>query len=320
MKSISERASAYLAKMPVSVSGQGGHAAAFAAALVLVKGFDLGEEEALPLLAEWNAVCLPPWTESELRHKLRDAAASSKPAGYLLGESEVPARERIEPDFESEAEKKERWRKAWPEFRTLTQEELAIIAKLRGIPPDGLSLARYRGFIKGAQFDGRDCFVIHEGNFAQARRFDGGLLDTKDGPAKTKNLPGSTGAFIGQRLLGDAKRVLLVEGAFGLVEALTAFAFVNMAECWSILAATSAYSRFARDPALLALLAGRHVRIVPDMEESGTGENAAASWLADLETVGAIVDARALPDGCKDLGEVIAAPETHRETLNALFQ
>ena len=318
MISTSERASAYLAKMPISVSGQGGHAAAFAAALVLVKGFDLGEEEALPLLAEWNAACLPPWTESELRHKLRDAAASQKRAGYLLGESDAPARERIVPNFENEAEKKERWRKAWPEFRTLTEDELAIIAKLRGIPHDGLSLARYRGFIKGALIDGHDCFIIHEGMFAQARRFDGGLLETKKGPAKTKNLPGSTGAFIGQRLLGKATHVLMVEGAFGLVEALTAFAFIHTAECWSVIAATSAYSRFARDPALLALLAGRHVRIVPDTDEAGL--DAAKSWLDALKAKGATVDAVPLPDGCKDLGDIIANPQAHEETLNSLFQ
>lgn len=318
MNSIHDRARAYLARMPISVSGQGGHAAAFAAALALVKGFGLGEQDALPLLMEWNAGCLPPWTESDLRHKLRDAAKSDKPSGYLLGNDAAPPRERIAPDFESEPEKKKRWRKAWPEFRTLTQDELALIAKLRGIPPDGLSLARYRGFIKGARFDGHDCFILHEGDFAQARRFDGGLLDTKEGPAKTKNLPGSTGAFIGQRLLGDAKRVLLVEGAFGLVEALTAFAFVNMAECWSILAATSAYSRFARDPALLARLAGRHVRIVPDADDAGL--NAAASWLADLEAAGATVDALPLPEGCKDLGEILANPGAHDATLISLFQ
>lgn len=318
MNSIHDRARAYLARMPISVSGQGGHAAAFAAALALVKGFGFGEQDALPLLMEWNAGCLPPWAESDLRRKLRDAAKSDKPAGYLLGESVSPARERIAPDFESEPEKKKRWRKAWPEFRTLTQDELAIIAKLRGIPHDGLSLARYRGFIKGARFDGHDCFIIHEGAFVQARRFDGGLLDTKEGPRKTKNFLGSEGAFIGQRLLGDASRVLLVEGAFGLIEALTAFALVNMAESWSILAATSAYSRFARDPALLARLRGRHVRIVPDADNAGL--DAAASWLADLEAAGATVDAVPLPDSCKDLGEIITHPESHAETLNLLFQ
>jgi hypothetical protein len=309
--------------MPVSVQGQGGHAAAFAAALALVKGFNLGEQEALPLLMEWNAGCLPPWRESDLRYKLRSAAASSsKPAGFLLGESDTPTRERLAPDFESDAEKKAREgkksRPAWPEFKPLTHDEISRIAALRHMLPDAVDLAHRWGFVKSAQFEGHHCFIIHEGTFAQARRMDGGKLNTSRGPSKTKNLTGSTGAFIGQRLLGDTEHVLLVEGVIGLLEALAAFALVNMKERWSVLAATSAVSRFARDPALLARLAGRHVRIVPDA--GGAGLDAAASWLADLEAAGAIVDAMPLPDGCKDLGDIIAAPESHRETLNALFQ
>lgn len=318
MKSILDRARAYIARMPVSVEGQGGSNAAFAVALALVKGFNLGEQEAFPLMMEWNAGCLPPWRESDIRHKLREAAKSDKPAGFLLGESDTPTRERLAPDFESDAEKKARQRKAWPAFKPLTHDEISRIAALRHMLPDAVDLAHRWGFVKSAQFEGHHCFIIHEGTFAQARRMDGGKLDTSRGPSKTKNLTGSTGFFIGQRWLGDTEHVLLVEGVIGLLEALAAFALVNMKERWSVLAATSAVSRFARDPALLARLAGRHVRIVPDA--GGAGLDAAASWLADLEAAGAIVDAMPLPDGCKDLGDIIAAPESHRETLNALFQ
>ena len=171
----------------------------------------------------------------------------------------------------------------------------------------------------GAEIEGQCCFIIHEGTFAQARRLDGVPFTRGDGTRiKAKNLPGSEGAFIGQRWLGDTQHVLLVEGVIGLMEALAAFALVNMTESWSILAATSASSRFARDPALLARLTGRHVRIVPDADEAGM--NAAASWLADLEAAGARADAVALPDGFKDLGEIIAARESHLETLNEIFQ
>lgn len=88
MKRPTERASAYLARMPVSIATQGGDAAAFRAAVALVRGFDLSEQEALPLLARWNEACLPPWRENDLRHKLRNAAASTGwPAGYLLTQS-----------------------------------------------------------------------------------------------------------------------------------------------------------------------------------------------------------------------------------------
>lgn len=87
-----ERARRYLARLPVAVSGQGGHKTTFRAACALVQGFALAEADALSLLREWNGGCQPPWSESELQHKVTSAmaAASSKPRGYLAGErSEV---------------------------------------------------------------------------------------------------------------------------------------------------------------------------------------------------------------------------------------
>ena len=54
-----ERARGYLAKLPVAVSGQGGHKATFRAASVLVHGFALGKDEALSVLREWNRGCQP---------------------------------------------------------------------------------------------------------------------------------------------------------------------------------------------------------------------------------------------------------------------
>jgi len=229
---------------------------------------------------------------------------------------------RTAPDLENEAEKKARQRKGWPTFMALKPAGIETIAKLRHMMPDAVDLAHQHGFLKAAEIDGHRCFIIHEGTFAQARRLDGLPLTMHDGSeSKPKNLLGSQGAFIGQKLLGQTTHVLLVEGVIGLVEALAAFLLAeDVRHDWSIIAATSASSRFARDPELLARLAGRHVRIVPDNDEKGTGYNAAASWMADLKNAGATVDAKALPDGCKDLGDIIAAPEFHKETLNELFQ
>ena len=319
MLTIQERAAAYLERMPPAIAGSGGHAATFNAAAALTRGFAMTEQDALLCLMAWNQThCQPPWTESELRHKLRSAASSTRPLAYLLDE-DATNRGSLTPDFENEAEKKARHRKAWPEFKPLKPAGIAAIAELRHILPDAVDLAHRWGFARGAEIEGQRCFILHEGTFAQARRLDGQPFTRSDGTKiKAKNLPGSEGAFIGQRWLGDTQHVLLVEGAVALVESLAAFALVNMAESWSILAATSASSRFARDPELLTRLAGRHVRIIPDADEAGM--NAAASWLADLETAGARADALALPDGFKDLGDIIAAPESHLETLNALFQ
>jgi len=75
-----KRAEAYLNKLPPAVSGQGGSAATFKAALHM-KGFDLSPVEALSVLERhYNPRCQPPWTSTELQHKVRDAFASNQVA------------------------------------------------------------------------------------------------------------------------------------------------------------------------------------------------------------------------------------------------
>lgn len=83
---LSSRISAYLSSMDAAIEGQGGHDATFKVAATLVKGFDLSPEDALPFMEQYNARCVPPWSPSELQHKLRSAATSpdQKPRGYLL--------------------------------------------------------------------------------------------------------------------------------------------------------------------------------------------------------------------------------------------
>lgn len=81
--SVVERARKYLAKMPVSISQQGGHNACFHAACVLVLGFGLSDSEAMGLLLEWNQGCQPPWSERELQHKISSAQQQTGERGYL---------------------------------------------------------------------------------------------------------------------------------------------------------------------------------------------------------------------------------------------
>src|ERR1035441_9050690 len=85
--SVVERARRYIAKCDPAISGQGGHDAAYHVAACLVHGFALGEPDALALLTEWNHVCVPPWSERELRHKVESAGRAShrEPRGCLLG-------------------------------------------------------------------------------------------------------------------------------------------------------------------------------------------------------------------------------------------
>lgn len=89
--SVLERARRYAQKCPPAVSGQGGHKVTFRLACALVHGFALSEQDALNVLREWNLGCQPRWSEAELTHKARSAAAAvpQKGRGYLLGPSSV---------------------------------------------------------------------------------------------------------------------------------------------------------------------------------------------------------------------------------------
>ena len=82
---VRERARRYLAAIPPAVAGSQGDAATFRVCCRLVRGFALSEGDALSVLGEWNARCQPPWTEGELRVKLRSALEYGRePVGGLL--------------------------------------------------------------------------------------------------------------------------------------------------------------------------------------------------------------------------------------------
>ena len=90
------RASKYVAKMPPSISGSGGHNAAFEVACALVKGFVLSIEQARAIfVSEYNPRCVPPWSDKEIEHKLKSAAKSNRDAGYLLNNS-MPAESEVD--------------------------------------------------------------------------------------------------------------------------------------------------------------------------------------------------------------------------------
>jgi putative DNA primase/helicase len=79
-----KRARAYLEKLAPAVAGQNGHGQTFDAAGALILGFDLSQSDALLLLKEYNQRCDPPWTDSELEHKLQEATEKGGERGYLL--------------------------------------------------------------------------------------------------------------------------------------------------------------------------------------------------------------------------------------------
>lgn len=66
--------------------GKGGHDTTFRTACTLVHGFDMGDADVMACLEHYNASkCVPPWSQSELMHKLSSArgTASKYPKGWL---------------------------------------------------------------------------------------------------------------------------------------------------------------------------------------------------------------------------------------------
>lgn len=85
--SILDRARLFVSKMPAAVSGSNGHGATFHVACVLVQGFDLSLQDAMVVMEEYNARCLPPWSTKELQHKLEGAEKApglKRKAGHIL--------------------------------------------------------------------------------------------------------------------------------------------------------------------------------------------------------------------------------------------
>lgn len=83
-----EAARGAVQQMEAAVSGSGGHNATFHVACMLVHGFALSQAEALPIMAEFNQRCSPPWSERDLLYKLASAerAVHATPRGHFLGD------------------------------------------------------------------------------------------------------------------------------------------------------------------------------------------------------------------------------------------
>jgi hypothetical protein len=81
------RARKWLEKAEPAISGKHGHDIAYKVIERVVRGFDLNDDEALTALEEWNHRCQPPWSENELRHKVKDGRErGDTPLGELKNE------------------------------------------------------------------------------------------------------------------------------------------------------------------------------------------------------------------------------------------
>jgi len=86
---IIERARLCMATRPPAIEGQGGNGTTFSVASMLVWGFGLEPDEALPLMMEYNTRCEPPWTMRELERMLTSVkhGAHREQRGYMVADS-----------------------------------------------------------------------------------------------------------------------------------------------------------------------------------------------------------------------------------------
>jgi hypothetical protein len=171
--------------------------------------------------------------------------------------------------------------------------ELRLLASLRGLNIEALTLATDRGLLRFATMqDGASrvtAWLVRDSDQrnAQARRLDGIRWQSLPGEPKAKTLAGSQAAWpIGITEARSFPCVALVEGGPDL---LAAFHF---AQCEGRQDHVAPVAMLGASLAIcddaLPLFAGKRVRIFPHLDDAG--QDAAARWESQLVDIGAEVD------------------------------
>ena len=200
-------------------------------------------------------------------------------------------------------------RKTWPPFEPPHDHPQAMeaLARLRHVSVDGVKLMAARGLLYFAGLKDKPAFIVTDAARvnAQARRMDGRQWEGI--AAKAQPLPGFCAAWpVGARESLAMPFVLLCEG----VDILAAHHFIHAhgrtadTAAVAILGAPNSIHADA-----LPLFARKRVRIMAHADEAG--RVAAAKWKAQLDTVGAHVDAA-------DFTGLLMADGTPAKDLNDL--
>lgn len=289
-----ERARHYVDKIPGAVSGAGGHAQTFSAAVAVVNGFALPEAQALEILREYNGRCEPPWSEADLLHKVRSAARSvhSKPRGHLLGENVGHGQQNVRHALQ--APEKSTIVELRPDrsgFTRGTPQDEQALAKLRNIGLAGIQYASERGVLVFGKWCGLECWGLTDcsGRVLEIRRLDGekfpahgNLNERKPHAVKGSNKRWPVGIIEARTY----PKIALVEGMpdflechyATLVEGKHDVAPVAMLSCSP-----------AIDEEALPMFAGKLVRIFAHAERQGA--KGACKWAGQLKGAGATVEA-----------------------------
>jgi len=210
--------------------------------------------------------------------------------------------------------KREQVRKArtWPAMGRGTAEELETLAKLRTLPLLAVRLADERGFLHFGQQWGRAfwCITDEARRGAELRRMDGELWPGwGEVPARKAHCFGDKTWPVGLMEAEAFTNLLLVEGVGDFLAAHAVIDGEGRAADVGALCCMGAAVQLS--PEVAARMAGKRVRIIPQMDEPG--QRAALSWARSLWQGGAVVDAFSLAgivdakgQAIKDLGDLFA--------------
>ena len=97
-----EQARRYVTKMPSAISGQRGHNALLLVASRIVVGFNIPatSDSALQLMLEFNERCAPPWSDDDLRRKLKEADRLAVEQGADRGDLRNHPGDEVDAGFE----------------------------------------------------------------------------------------------------------------------------------------------------------------------------------------------------------------------------
>lgn len=202
-------------------------------------------------------------------------------------------------------------RARWPALEPCTDEEIATIARLRGLSIEGVTLASERGLLWAATSREGRAWVLTDSRRvnAQARRLDG--LPWERIGAKAWTLPGSEAAWpLGLPEAAAHPAIALVEGGPDLLAAFHLAVQCGVSDIVAPVAMLGAGQSIPSDA--LPCFAGKGVRIFAHADESG--QQAARRWAGQVKRTVRRFDAFTPSEG--DLNDFVRrAGEDHASAM-----
>lgn len=271
---------AYIRQIPGAISGQGGHNSTFKVASIVVNGFMLNEGEAMEVLRDYNNRCDPPWSESELLHKLKSAIANpgTKPRGYLLGKSTCR-----DPVLSKLGKLKPLQSHNWTQLSNGTKSDILELSERLLIGDQGLQIARDLGLLKfWTNSDGQRVWSITDHlQYVRQDRCMVGKLTLKNGEQTKSRTMGNPSWPVGLLKNQNKFVIILAEGSSDFLAAWhLIFTCERLYDTGAVcmLGATQKIHQEA-----LKYFKEKHVLIFPDMDKSGV--KASERWEKQLKNI-----------------------------------